>query len=74
MRQFWAKEILPNSADALEAVMAHVKSTGVKGVYFSNDIDGTSFNIGKMQVSVHGYISYGMRFGKPLPGKGSRDN
>ncbi len=41
VRQFWAKDILPNSAEALEAVMAHVKSTGVKGVYFSNDIDGT---------------------------------
>jgi len=41
VRQFWAKDILPNSSEALEAVLAHVKSTGVKGVYFSNDIDGT---------------------------------
>lgn len=41
VRQFWAKEILPNPAQALDEVLAHVKSTGVQGVYFSNDIDGT---------------------------------
>ncbi len=40
-RQFWAKDILENPARALDDVIAHVKSTGVKGVYFSNDIDGT---------------------------------
>ncbi len=40
-RQFWAKDILANPAEALDAVLAHVKSTGVKAVYFSNDIDGT---------------------------------
>lgn len=40
-RQFWAKHILADPAGVLEQVVAHVKSTGVKGVYFSNDIDGT---------------------------------
>lgn len=41
VRQFWAKEILADPAAALDAVLAHVKSTRVSGVYFSNDIDGT---------------------------------
>jgi len=41
VRQFWAEEILADPAAALEAVVAHVKSRGVNGVYFSNDIDGT---------------------------------
>lgn len=41
VRQFWAKEILADPDGALEAVVAHVKATGVEGVYFSNDIDGT---------------------------------
>lgn len=41
VRQFWAKDILSDPAGALDAVLAHVKSTGVRGVYFSNDIDGT---------------------------------
>jgi arginase family enzyme len=41
VRQFWANEILADPEAALDAVIAHVKSTGVRGVYFSNDIDGT---------------------------------
>ncbi len=41
VRQFWAKDILADPAAALDAVLAHVKSSGVRGVYFSNDIDGT---------------------------------
>jgi arginase family enzyme len=41
VRQFWAKDILQDPGAALDAVIAHVKSTGVSGVYFSNDIDGT---------------------------------
>jgi arginase family enzyme len=41
VRQFWAKDILADPDAALDAVIAHVKSTGVSGVYFSNDIDGT---------------------------------
>ncbi len=41
VRQFWAKDILANPADALDQVVAHVKASGVKAIYFSNDIDGT---------------------------------
>lgn len=41
VRQFWASECRARPAEALDAVVAHVKSTGVRGVYFSNDIDGT---------------------------------
>ncbi len=41
VRQFWAKEILDDPEAALDAVVAHVKASEVKGVYFSNDIDGT---------------------------------
>jgi agmatinase len=41
VRQFWASECRARPAEALDAVIAHVKSTGVRGVYFSNDIDGT---------------------------------
>ena len=41
VRQFWAKDVLADPRGQLDALLAHVKSTGVKGVYFSNDIDGT---------------------------------
>ncbi len=41
VRQFWAKDVLADPKAQLEALIAHVKSTGVRGVYFSNDIDGT---------------------------------
>jgi arginase family enzyme len=41
VRQFWAKDILADPDGSLDAVIAHLKSTGVHGVYFSNDIDGT---------------------------------
>lgn len=41
VRQFWARDILENPEQTLEAVIAHVKATGVDGVLFSNDIDGT---------------------------------
>jgi agmatinase len=41
VRQFWAEECRADEAAALDAIIAHVKSTGVRGVYFSNDIDGT---------------------------------
>ena len=41
VKQFWAKEILADPQAALDAVIAHVKSTQVSGVYFSNDVDGT---------------------------------
>ena len=41
VRQFWAAECLADPTRALDAILAHVKATGVRGVYFSNDIDGT---------------------------------
>ena len=41
VRQFWAEEILRDPKAALDAVVAHVDSLGVEGVYFSNDVDGT---------------------------------
>lgn len=41
VRQFWAAECRADPEAALDAILAHVKSTGVEGVYFSNDIDGT---------------------------------
>jgi agmatinase len=33
--------VLAAPREQLDALLAHVKSTGVRGVYFSNDIDGT---------------------------------
>ena len=41
VRQFWADECLRDPAGALDAIVAHVKKTGVRSIYFSNDIDGT---------------------------------
>lgn len=41
VKQFWAEEVRRDPAAALDAILAHVKGTGVKAVYFSNDIDGT---------------------------------
>lgn len=41
VRQFWADECLADPRAALRAILDHVKATGVRGVYFSNDIDGT---------------------------------
>lgn len=41
VRQFWAKDVLASPERALDEVVEHVKSTGVKAVYFSNDVDGT---------------------------------
>lgn len=41
VRQFWAEECNRDEAAALDAIVAHVKSTGVRSIYFSNDIDGT---------------------------------
>jgi len=41
VRQFWAEECLHDPKAALDAIVAHVKSTGVRSIYFSNDIDGT---------------------------------
>lgn len=41
IRQFWADDCRANPEKTLDAIVAHVKSLGVKYIYFSNDIDGT---------------------------------
>jgi agmatinase len=41
VRQFWAEEVRRDPAAALDAIVAHVRASGVSAVYFSNDIDGT---------------------------------
>jgi arginase family enzyme len=41
VRQVWADECLRDPSGALDAIVAHVVSTGVRTVYFSNDVDGT---------------------------------
>ncbi len=41
VRQFWAAEVRRDPGRALDAILAHVRATGVSEVYFSNDIDGT---------------------------------
>jgi arginase family enzyme len=41
VRQFWADEVRRDPAAALDAIVAHVRETGVSRVYLSNDIDGT---------------------------------
>jgi agmatinase len=43
VRQFWAKDCVRSGAvdhGVIDAIVAHVRSTGVKSIYFSNDIDG----------------------------------
>lgn len=41
VRQFWADDVMRDPAAALDALLAAVRATGARGVYFSNDIDGT---------------------------------
>lgn len=41
VRQFWAIECRGREGEAIDAIVSHVLATGVRGVYFSNDIDGT---------------------------------
>ncbi len=41
VRQFWADECMRDPEGALDALVAHLRSCGVRDVYFSNDIDGT---------------------------------
>jgi agmatinase len=41
VRQFWAKDCRARPNEVLNEIIAHIRSTGVKAVYFSNDIDGT---------------------------------
>lgn len=46
VRQFWAREVLADPKGSLDALIAHLRGAGVKGVYFSNDIDGTDASFG----------------------------
>jgi agmatinase len=41
VRQVWAEEVRRDPAAALDAIVGHVRASGVSQVYFSNDIDGT---------------------------------
>lgn len=41
VRQFWADECLADPSGAIDRILSHVRSLGLSGVYFSNDIDGT---------------------------------
>jgi agmatinase len=41
VRQFWAAECRARPAEAIDALIAHLRGAGVTSVYFSNDIDGT---------------------------------
>jgi arginase family enzyme len=41
VRQFWAEECRARPAEVIDALIEHLTSIGVTGVYFSNDIDGT---------------------------------
>jgi arginase family enzyme len=41
VRQVWAGEARADPARALDAVVAAVRASGARGVYFSNDVDGT---------------------------------
>ena len=42
VKQFWAHEIRSQPEDqVIEKIVEHLKSKGVKYIYFSNDIDGT---------------------------------
>jgi arginase family enzyme len=41
VRQFWADECRARPAAVQAEIIAHLRAVGVRGVYFSNDIDGT---------------------------------
>ncbi len=41
VRQVWADEAIRDPAGALDAIVAAVRDSGVRGVYLSNDVDGT---------------------------------
>ncbi len=41
VHQVWADECLRDPARAIDTIVSHVKASGVRGIYFSNDIDGT---------------------------------
>src|SRR5512137_667926 len=41
VRQVWADEVRAGPSAALDAIVAAVRASGVRGVYLSNDVDGT---------------------------------
>lgn len=41
VRQFWAAEVRDDPARSLDAILTHVRASGVSSVYLSNDVDGT---------------------------------
>ncbi len=41
VRQLWAAEVARDPRGALDAVVAAVRASGARGVYLSNDVDGT---------------------------------
>lgn len=41
VRQLWSSECNANEPRAIEAMVSHLRSLGVTGVYLSNDVDGT---------------------------------
>ena len=76
----WADQQTKAGNDTLPGVRPQKPIASHDGVYppepepENGDINGTTFDVGKMKVSIHGYISYAVGFGKPMPGKGSRNN
>jgi hypothetical protein len=75
----WADDIANGALPGVRAQKPIASHDGVYPPQPEPDVlpDGdtpTSFHVGKMKVEVHGYISYGIGFGDPLPGKGSRNN
>lgn len=44
VKQVWAQEVAGREAEVIQEVVAHLKSRGVKKLYFSNDIDGTDMS------------------------------
>jgi agmatinase len=45
VRQFWAADVRRDPGAALDAIVAHVRGTGVTSIYLSNDIDGTDAGV-----------------------------
>jgi arginase family enzyme len=41
VKQFWAEDVLRDPRAALDGIVDAVRASGARGVYFSNDIDGT---------------------------------
>lgn len=76
----WAGEQTKTDDGTLPGVRPQKPIASHDGVYPpepdtpQNSDDPTSFQIGEMKVQVHGYISYAVGFGKPMPGRGSRNN